>query len=163
MSEKSILLRLSEQGSPARRVDLRGSERDADAATRYTLAGELARGGVGVVHRGRDNDLGREVALKVLREEYLATPELVRRFIEEAQIGAQLQHPGIVPVYELGLRERPAAVLRDEARQGETLAVRLARKENRRKLLAVLRDACRTVAYAHARGVIHRDLSRPTS
>ncbi|MHC4954864.1 MAG: tetratricopeptide repeat protein [Planctomycetota bacterium] len=158
MSDKSILLRLSEQGQPANKVDLRGTERGENAKTRYELAGELARGGVGVVHRGRDNDLGREVALKVLREEYLANPELVRRFVEEAQIGAQLQHPGIVPVYELGLRDNQRPYFAMKLVKGETLAARLAKKENRRRLLAVFREACRTVAYAHARGVIHRDL-----
>ncbi len=70
---------------------------------RYHVVGELARGGVGVVLKGRD------VALKVIRREYARDPDVVRRFIEEAQIGGQLQHPGIVPVYELGLKadERP--------------------------------------------------------
>jgi eukaryotic-like serine/threonine-protein kinase len=69
-------------------------------AGRYQLSGEIAHGGMGVVYRGRDVDLGRDVAVKVLREQYLDSPEMVRRFIEEAQIGGQLQHPGIVPVYE---------------------------------------------------------------
>ncbi len=162
VSDKSILLRLHEQGQPAARVDLRGTERNKDARTRYELVGELARGGVGVVHRGRDNDLGRDVALKVLREEYLANPELVRRFVEEAQIGAQLQHPGIVPVYELGLLENQRPYFAMKLVKGETLAARLQRRtdpgDGRRTMLAIFRDACRTVAYAHARGVIHRDL-----
>jgi serine/threonine-protein kinase len=162
VSDKSILLRLSEQGQPAGRVNLRGTERSADAKTRYEIVGEIARGGVGVVHRGRDNDLGRDVALKVLRDEFLANPELVRRFVEEAQIGAQLQHPGIVPVYELGLRDDQRPFFAMKLVKGETLAARLAARkdpgEHRRRLLTIFREACRTVAYAHARGVIHRDL-----
>jgi serine/threonine-protein kinase len=69
---------------------------------KYQLFGEIARGGMGAVLRGRDVDLGRELAVKVLLEAHKDKPELVKRFVEEAQIGGQLQHPGIVPVYELG-------------------------------------------------------------
>ena len=70
---------------------------------RYLIAGELARGGVGVVWKGRDTDIGREVAIKTLRSEYADEPSMVRRLVEEAQIGGQLQHPGVLPVYEMGL------------------------------------------------------------
>ena len=70
--------------------------------SRYQLIGELARGGMGAIFQGRDLDLGRDLAVKVIREEHRDRPEMVRRFVEEAQIGGQLQHPGIVPVHELG-------------------------------------------------------------
>ncbi len=73
-----------------------------DGPGRYQLFGEIARGGMGAVLKGRDIDLGRDLAVKVLLEQHRDHPELVRRFVEEAQIGGQLQHPGIVPVYELG-------------------------------------------------------------
>src|SRR5947209_19398864 len=63
---------------------------------RYEVHGEIGRGGMGVVLRARDAELGREVAVKVLHD----GASDVRRFLEEAQIGAQLQHPGVVPVYE---------------------------------------------------------------
>src|SRR5262249_41916528 len=69
---------------------------------RYQLQGEIARGGMGAVLRGRDMELGRELAVKVLLEKHVDRPEVVRRFIEEAQIGGQLQHPGVVPVYDIG-------------------------------------------------------------
>jgi serine/threonine protein kinase len=55
-----------------------------------------------VVLKGRDPDLGRDLAVKVLRGRHGADPELVRRLVEEAQIAGQLQHPGVVPVYEMG-------------------------------------------------------------
>ena len=74
----------------------------AERNSRYQLFGEIARGGMGAVLKGRDPDLGREVAVKVLLEEHRGDVELVRRFVEEAQIGGQLQHPGIVPVYDVG-------------------------------------------------------------
>ncbi len=75
-------------------------------------------GGMGAVLRGRDPDLGRDLAVKVLLEAHADKPDLVRRFIEEAQITGQLQHPGVVPVYELGDLRRPPAVLRHEAGEG---------------------------------------------
>ncbi len=100
--------------------------------------------------------------LKVLLDQHRDDQDVVRRFVEEAQIGGQLQHPGIVPVHELGAR-RPAAVLRHEAGQGpdpgralgRTAAVRAA---DLPRFLAIFESICQTVAYAHARGVIHRDL-----
>jgi len=73
-----------------------------DRSRRLQLLGEIARGGMGAVLKGRDNDIGRDLAVKVLLEEHRDKPDLIRRFIEEAQIGGQLQHPGIVPIYELG-------------------------------------------------------------
>src|SRR5437773_1133373 len=69
---------------------------------RYDLHDEIGRGGMGVVLRGHDRELRRELAVKVLRADHQDKPDLVQRFIEEAQIGGQLQHPGVVPVYEMG-------------------------------------------------------------
>jgi hypothetical protein len=73
-----------------------------EPSIRYRIDGEIARGGMGAILRGRDPDLGRDVAIKVLREDLRGNGDLVRRFVEEAQIGGQLQHPGVVPIYELG-------------------------------------------------------------
>src|SRR5262249_34827009 len=69
---------------------------------RYQLLGEIGRGGMGVVHKGHDQRLGRDLAFKVLLPELAGRAELVRRFIEEARVGGQLQHPGIAPVYDRG-------------------------------------------------------------
>jgi eukaryotic-like serine/threonine-protein kinase len=74
----------------------------AQRPEKYQLFGEIARGGMGAVIKGRDVDLGRELAVKVLLDSHKDNPDLVRRFVEEAQIGGQLQHPGVVPIYELG-------------------------------------------------------------
>src|SRR5437660_1240814 len=68
----------------------------------YEMMGELGRGGMGAVHKGRDQEMGREVAVKVLLEAHQGNAELVQRFVEEARIAGQLQHPGVTPVYELG-------------------------------------------------------------
>ena len=91
---------------------------DDDRSIRYRIDGEIARGGMGAVLKGRDPDLGRDVALKVLRDDLRDDADMVRRFVEEAQIGGQLQHPGIVPIYELGTFADRQALLRHEAGQG---------------------------------------------
>jgi hypothetical protein len=73
-----------------------------DNAGRNLLYEEIGRGGMGRVLRGRDPEPGRDLAVKVLRDEYRDDAQVQRRFVEEAQVGGQLQHPGVVPVYEPG-------------------------------------------------------------
>jgi serine/threonine-protein kinase len=133
---------------------------------RYQIAGEIARGGVGVVLKGRDADLGREVAIKTLRAEYASRPAMVRRLVEEAQIGGQLQHPGVLPVYEMGLDASLRPYFTMKLVRGRTLAALLHDYDNdharagqeRHRFLVIFEQICQTMAYAHARGVIHRDL-----
>jgi eukaryotic-like serine/threonine-protein kinase len=134
----------------------------ADRSGRLQLFGVIARGGMGVVLKGRDTELGRDLAVKVLLEQYRNHPELVRRFIEEAQIGGQLQHPGVVPVYELGTLADGRPYIAMKLIKGRTLAELLRERtgptEERSRLLGIFESVCQTMAYAHARGVIHRDL-----
>ena len=129
---------------------------------RYQLFGEIARGGMGAVLKGRDADLGRDLAVKVLLEAHREKPELLRRFVEEAQIGGQLQHPGIVPVYELGTFADSRPYFTMKLVKGRTLAALLHDRDNPQdelpRFLGIFEQVCQTVAYAHARGVIHRDL-----
>ncbi len=131
-------------------------------SSRYQLLGEIARGGIGAILKGRDVDLGRDLAIKVLLEKHRDHPEMVRRFIEEAQIGGQLQHPGIVPVHELGRFPDGRFYIAMKMVAGRTLAALLeSRKdptEDRSRFLAIFEQVCQTLAYAHSRGVIHRDL-----
>ncbi|MGP0067865.1 MAG: protein kinase domain-containing protein [Isosphaeraceae bacterium] len=135
---------------------------DLDRPDRLQLFEVIGRGGMGVVLKGYDTDLGRDLAVKVLREQYRDQPGMVRRFIEEAQIGGQLQHPGVVPVYELGTLtdRRPYIAMRLIRGQtlAELLAARADRDADRPRLLGIFESVCQTMAYAHARGVIHRDL-----
>jgi signal transduction histidine kinase len=129
---------------------------------RVQLFGEIARGGIGVVLKGHDPDLGRDVAVKVLLEKHRDRPQLVRRFIAEAQIGGQLQHPGVVPIYELGAFADRRPYIAMKLVKGRTLAdllrERPAPAADLPRFLAVFEAVAQTVAYAHARGVIHRDL-----
>jgi tetratricopeptide (TPR) repeat protein len=128
---------------------------------RYQLQGEIARGGMGAVLRGRDVDLGRDLAFKVLLEKHAQRPEVARRFLEEAQVGAQLQHPGVVPVYDIGrFGERPFFTMK--LVKGQTLAALLGERadppQDRPRFLAIALQVAQALAYAHAKGVIHRDL-----
>ncbi len=129
---------------------------------RLQVFGPIGRGGMGVVLKGHDTDLGRELAVKVLLDRYCDHPAMIRRFIEEAQIGGQLQHPGIVPVYEIGVLSDRRPYFAMKLIKGSTLAELLAGRsraeENLARLLSSFEVVCQTVAYAHARGVIHRDL-----
>jgi serine/threonine-protein kinase len=135
---------------------------------RYQLQGEIARGGMGAVLRGRDVDLGRDLAVKILLEKHAQRPEVARRFIEEAQIGGQLQHPGVVPVYDIGhFGNRPFFTMK--LVKGHTLAALLGEREipvadaagspaDLPRFLDIALKVAQTLAYAHAKGVIHRDL-----
>ena len=129
-ASSSILATLAQTLGRVPQVSLRGTEpgcgpppptpsgmpepADHDRALRLRLFGVIGHGGMGVVLKGYDADLGRDLAVKVLREQFRDQPEMVRRFIEEAQIGGQLQHPGVVPVYELGSLCRSPALHRHE-------------------------------------------------
>ena len=131
-------------------------------SSRYRIDGEIARGGMGAILRGRDPDLGRDVAIKVLREDHRDNAEMVRRFVEEAQISGQLQHPGITPIYELAAFGDNRPFFSMKLVKGDTLAKLLeARKgpsDDLPRFLGIFGSIAQTVAYAHARGVIHRDL-----
>jgi len=136
-----------------------GVETDTD---RYDLVQEVGHGGIGVVFRGRDRVLGRELAVKVLREAYRDKPEARRRLTEEARVGSQLQHPAIVPVYELGSFGDGRPYFTMKLVEGHTLAALLQdRPDPGRDLprwMGIFGQVCQAMAYAHARGVVHRDL-----
>ena len=129
---------------------------------RYQLQGEIAQGGMGAIIRARDTDLGRDLAIKVLLERHKDKPEVIQRFVEEAQIGGQLQHPGIAPVYELGQFSDQRPFFSMKLVKGQTLSALLAERNDpsrdRGKFLGIFEQICQTMAYAHSRGVIHRDL-----
>jgi serine/threonine protein kinase len=128
----------------------------------YELIETLGAGGMGEVYRCCDPALGRDLAIKVMKAELRRHPAVERRFLREARITAFLQHPGIVPVHNLGrladgrfhytMRlvggQTFAAILKEEAGKPERLPY----------LLSIFEKICQTVAYAHSKRVIHRDL-----
>ncbi len=139
-----------------------GSTNATALGARYEVLGEIARGGLGVVFKGRDRDLGRDVAVKVLHDRFKEDRQVTERFVEEAQIGGQLQHPGIVPVYELGLQDDDRPFFAMKLIKGQTLAELLRKRsapsDSRPRFLSIFLQVCKTIAYAHARRVVHRDL-----
>jgi WD40 repeat protein/serine/threonine protein kinase len=127
---------------------------------RFSILGELGRGGFGVVFLAEDPVLGRRIALKVPRPEVLLTPELRRRFLREAEAASRLDHRHIVPVYEVG-EDGPISYIASAYCDGPTLADWLGRQRApapvsvAARIVAVLAGA---VAHAHERGILHRDL-----
>jgi serine/threonine protein kinase len=129
----------------------------------YEIEGEVARGGMGVVYRGRDVRLGRPVAIKLLLAPGATGPDTprVRRFSREAEALASLGHPGLLGVYDFGILPHPAVpYMITEWLEGQTLDQRL-RQEGTMDVAEALDLAeaiARAVAHAHGRGVLHRDL-----
>jgi tRNA A-37 threonylcarbamoyl transferase component Bud32 len=128
----------------------------------YTLQGQVGKGGMGVVWRARDRHFRRSLAVKVLAEEHRANVDLRRRFLEEAQLMGQLQHPGIPPVHDLGELPDGRPYFAMKLIKGKTLAALLNERaspdQDHPRLLAIFEHICQTLAYAHAQGIVHRDL-----
>jgi serine/threonine-protein kinase len=128
----------------------------------YLLGEELGAGGMGCVLRAGDPELGRTLAVKVLRPEHRGNAELERRFREEARITGQLQHPGVPPVHLIGALPDGRPFFAMKRVKGRTLAEILQGRtgpgDDLPRFLAVFEQVCQTMAYAHAQGVIHRDL-----
>lgn len=124
----------------------------------YEIITEIARGGMGVVYKARHPKLKRTVALKMILMGGLASSEIVNRFLAEAQAAAKLEHPGIVPVYEIGQHGNQHFFAMQFV-DGPTLAKKLERGKLKPNVaVKLLRQIALAVHYAHENGVIHRDL-----
>ncbi|MFK7737283.1 MAG: protein kinase [Pirellulaceae bacterium] len=127
----------------------------------YRLEEEIARGGMGVVYRATQKSLNRPVAVKMILSAQLASEDDVRRFYAEAEAAAKLDHPNIVPIYEVGALG-DTHYFSMKLIEGEDLGKRLKElRGNTRLLVVVLEKVCRAIAHAHQRGVLHRDLKPP--
>ena len=154
-----------------------GENRDRTSAPtktghRYEPEGEVGRGGMGVIYRVTDRDLNRTIAMKVMLAPHekegeaweKADSQFLARFLEEAQVTAQLDHPGIVPVYELAFDSEGHVYFTMKLVKGRELGeiFELVGEErdgwNLSRAVGALVKACQAVAFAHAKGVIHRDL-----
>ncbi len=133
---------------------------------RYTRTRLHGEGGMGEVWQARDAQVGRQVALKRLKAKHEDNGTLRARFLAEARITGQLEHPGIVPVYEVIEREGEAPAYTMRLVRGRTLTEAVREYHGRqagnavvlRDLLQAFVAVCNTLAYAHSRGVVHRDL-----
>jgi tetratricopeptide (TPR) repeat protein len=128
----------------------------------YELIDEIGHGGMGVVYRARDVVLDRDVAVKLLSPRYPADSLPAQRFLSEARITGQLQHPGIPAVHQVGALADGRPFLAMKLIKGSTLEGILKQRPDsaaeRGRLLAIFEAVCQAVGYAHAHRVIHRDL-----
>ncbi len=152
-------------------LTLQALRRDGSLERRFALGAELGRGGMGTVRVGTDKHLGRTVALKVMHENLADSAPLVSRFLLEAQLAAQLEHPNILPIYTLerDALDRPALAMKLVLGQTYHDYLWLCAREAQKGLLhdgphalpariEPLIKICEALAYAHKRGVIHRDV-----
>jgi serine/threonine-protein kinase len=142
------------------------------AGSRFRIIRPHARGGLGEVYVARDEELRREVALKQIQDRYARDPNSCARFLAEAEITGKLEHPGVVPVYGLGQDPDGRLFYAMRFVRGGTLKEEIARFHDAdvpgrdpgeralslRQLLGRFLDACNTIAFAHSRGILHRDL-----
>lgn len=139
-----------------------------DFDERYEVGETLGEGGMGEVRLCADQRIGRAVALKVIRADNARSARLQARFLFEARVQGQLEHPSIVPVYDLGLRPDGSAFFTMKRVRGKTLhevlkSLRLGDRTaamtfTRRRLLAAFQTVCLAIEFAHRRGIVHRDL-----
>jgi serine/threonine-protein kinase len=128
----------------------------------YEVLGVLGQGGMGMVLRAHDPVLARPLAIKVLLRRHRGRADAARRFLEEARLTGQLQHPAIPPVHEMGTLTDGRPFFAMKLIQGRTLAQLLGERPDPGadlpRFLGIFEAVCQAVAYAHSRGVIHRDL-----
>jgi serine/threonine-protein kinase len=156
-----------DQPSFPTQVDLGLSSLEERPDERYERIALLGEGGMGEVRLTRDRRVGREVAMKVIRAGQGTGPAR-ERFEREARVQGQLEHPAVVPVYDLGVTDDGEAFFTMKRVRGLTLGEIIeglregdpvfTSEYTQRRLLGAMADVCLCIAYAHARGVVHRDL-----
>lgn len=148
--------RCPEDGSPMQSAG--AVPRNLDG--KYRIDRIIGRGGMGAVYRARDMRLDRDVAIKVILSDLVGNPEARRRFRQEAQVVARLQHPSIVSIFDYATLDGGGAYLVMEFVPGEDLR-RVLRREGRLpppRTVTILRSVCAAIEAAHQGGVLHRDL-----
>lgn len=158
-SEQETLVAADVHGRPLRDAPSpTGVSSSSSLSSRYRILSEVARGGMGVVYRAHDLQLDRVVALKLIRSGDLADGDEIKRFAVEARAAAQLDHPGIVQVYEVGtLNGQPFLTMAFVDGQSLWQAVKEAPLAPKRAA-RIMQQAAEAVHYAHEHGVVHRDL-----
>ncbi len=139
-----------------------GDEFCPDHIGRYQVVERIGQGGMGTVFRVFDLQFERSLAVKVIHPRSKDQPEAIERFLFEARISGQLQHPGIPPIHEMGGLEDELPFFAMKLIEGQTLASllneRTSPKEDLARFIHIFGQVCQTIAFAHSRSVIHRDL-----
>ena len=141
---------------------------DSGEETKYIVDKKIGLGGMGVVLETVDQDIRRKVAMKVMLSKQKEDITLIKRFLEEAQITGQLEHPNVVPIYEIGIDDDSKAYFTMKLVRGETLESvvnKIANKDNEYlkrytlgAMIQIFMKVCDGIGYAHNKGVLHRDL-----
>lgn len=151
-----------ESAESSRTTAVDSAERTVKCLGVHDLLERIGQGGMGVVYRARDTALERNIAIKVLQEQYAPGSREAARFLDESRITGQLQHPSIPPVHQVGTLPDGRPFLAMKLIQGQTLGelldARQSPEEDRGRFLAIFEQVCQAMAYAHSHGVIHRDL-----
>ncbi|HEX4385547.1 MAG TPA: serine/threonine-protein kinase, partial [Myxococcales bacterium] len=147
----------SPEAEPVPEASAEAEELAQEQPGHYAIKGELGRGGQAIVYVAHDHQIGRDVAFKQLLH---GGEEAEERFLRESRVAGQLEHPSVVPVYEVGRRENGALYCAMRLVRGRTLAQALKEEKGRARLqlLSQFVQLCQAIAYAHERGVIHRDI-----
>ncbi len=142
--------------------------RNGMTGDKYRMHGQIGQGGMGTVFKVFDEGLKRTTVLKVLSPEMMDNPQYLKRFVDEARITGQLEHPNIIPVHDIGVVDRSRIYFSMKYIEGEELGGILrrlrrgdedaAKRYSLYSLLTIFRKVCDAVAFAHSRGVIHRDI-----
>jgi len=160
---------VADSGDSARDVSLAGPSVIGQASSqRYSTTRTLGAGGMGEVKLCRDALIGRDVAVKVMHSSFTADSDAHARFLREARVQGQLEHPSVVPVYDLGSNAQGEPFFTMKRVKGLTLEeiivgiregdASILHAYSRRQLLTAISRVCLAVAFAHSRGVVHRDL-----
>ena len=147
---------------------------DSRPPEKYEIVRELARGGVGCIHIARDRDLMRTLVMKTLIEGHKVSDYVLKKFVEEAQITGQLEHPNIVPVHDFGYFSGGEVFFTMKLVKGRTLKdiIKRLRKPDeadpdgdfelgdfsRTRMLGIFQQVCMAIGFAHSKGVVHRDI-----
>lgn len=132
----------------------------ADLSPRYKVGGILGKGGNATIIEARDNDLKRQVALKLLKTKFQKNSVAVARFLNEAQITSNLEHPGVVPVHEIGCLGDTNYFFAMKKVEGKTLRDVVGEEERPKfkRLMQIFHRVSETMAFAHTKGIVHRDI-----
>lgn len=136
-----------------------------ETCTRYSLGERIGQGGMAFVYAAYDRNLDRTVAVKTLRPEMAADRSVCERFVYEAMLLGDMDHPGMVPIFEIGTHQEAGLFYSMKRIKGHTFRQMLDTREGNRLdrreiagLLTIFGKVCQTVAYAHSRGIVHRDI-----
>lgn len=154
-TEKILFSEDLHESTPA---DLHGLM-DGNPAARYSVVKKLNEGGMKAIWEVEDRRTARKVAMALIQAEKIASQKDIAAFLYEARLTSNLQHPNIIPIYDIALDENGNPYFTMKALKGETLNdILKSRSQTHTRLLGIFLKVCNAIAYAHAKGVIHLDL-----